>query len=98
MIKFSIYPLLLFLLPLLISGCAGEKSDKRFSGKQGEVQLMILDPGHFHAGLVQKTMYDQISPTVHVFAPPGAEVDDYLRRVEQYNTRAEKPKIGRAHV
>jgi predicted dehydrogenase len=55
------------------------------------VKLITLDPGHFHAGLVQKFMYPQVSPVVHVYAPGGAELEDHLKRVEGFNTRAENP-------
>ncbi|HEV56797.1 MAG TPA: oxidoreductase, partial [Phycisphaerales bacterium] len=63
----------------------------RFTGAQGEVKLMTLDPGHFHAALVQKVMYDQVAPTVHVYAPPGSDVEDHLQRIEGFNTRSENP-------
>jgi predicted dehydrogenase len=62
-----------------------------FTGAAGEVKLMTLDPGHFHAALVQKTMYAQIDPTVHVYAPEGDDVQDHLKRIEAYNTRKESP-------
>lgn len=52
---------------------------------------MVLDPGHFHAALVQKDMYAGISPKVSVYAPLGPEVLDYLTRISQFNTRAEQP-------
>ncbi len=55
------------------------------------VRLVILDPGHFHAALLQKVMYPQVSPVVHVYAPGGAEVDDHLKKIEGFNTRAENP-------
>jgi len=42
---------------------------------------MNLDPGHFHAALVQKTMYETVDPVVHVYAPGGAEVQSYLKRI-----------------
>ncbi|NLU22587.1 MAG: oxidoreductase, partial [Phycisphaerae bacterium] len=32
------------------------------------VRIMTLDPGHYHAALVQKEMYDQVDPVVHVYA------------------------------
>lgn len=53
--------------------------------------LMTLDPGHFHAALVQKEMYEEIDPTVYVFAPEGQDVKDHLNRIEGYNTRSENP-------
>lgn len=55
------------------------------------VKLMTLDPGHFHAALVQKTMYPQMDSTIYVFAPNGPEVKDFLNKIEQYNTRDENP-------
>src|SRR5690606_36314333 len=58
---------------------------------KGEVKLMTLDPGHFHAALVQKTMYDMVNPEVHVYAPEGAELNGHMRLVESYNNRAENP-------
>ncbi len=56
-----------------------------------EVRLITLDPGHFHAGLVQKSMYPQVSSVVHVYAPAGSELQDHLKRVESFNTRADQP-------
>ena len=57
----------------------------------GKVKLVVLDPGHYHAALVQKTMYEQIDPMVHVYAPDGPEVQEYLGRIEGFNSRAEDP-------
>jgi predicted dehydrogenase len=55
------------------------------------VQLLTLDPGHFHAGLVQKLMYPQVDPIVRVYSPGGPDLNDHLQRVESFNTRADKP-------
>ncbi len=57
----------------------------------GKIKLIVLDPGHYHAALVQKTMYEQIDPTVHVYAPEGSEVQEYLGRIESFNGRSEDP-------
>lgn len=56
-----------------------------------EVRLITLDPGHFHAGLVQKFMYPQVSPEVHVYAPAGPDLQEHLKRVEGFNARTENP-------
>ncbi len=56
-----------------------------------EVKLITLNPGHFHAALVQKTMCPQISPTVFVFAPPGPDLVDHLQRITGFNQRSENP-------
>src|SRR5213593_38802 len=56
-----------------------------------EVRFMTLDPGHFHAGLVQKEMYRGASRTVHVYAPIGADLTEHLNRIAAFNTRKENP-------
>jgi predicted dehydrogenase len=55
------------------------------------VRLITLDPGHFHAGLVQKFMYPRVSPVVYVYAPPGPDLDEHLKRIDDFNTRAVRP-------
>lgn len=60
-----------------------------FTGAKGEVKLMTLDPGHFHAALVQKTMYEQVDSLVHIYAPEGSDVEDHLNRINGFNSRAE---------
>jgi predicted dehydrogenase len=56
-----------------------------------EVRLITLDPGHFHAGLVQKFMYPQVSPVVHVYAPAGEDLQEHLKRIQGFNTRPDQP-------
>lgn len=56
-----------------------------------QVRLIVLDPGHFHASLVQKEMYASLDPTVSVYAPMGPDVIDYLNRIALFNTRKESP-------
>ena len=77
---------------LVMSGC-GESStpEKKFDGSKGEVTLLTLDPGHFHAALVQMYMYDQVSPEVYVYAPEGDDVKMHLDRIKIYNEREENP-------
>jgi len=55
------------------------------------VRLMILDPGHFHAALVQKKMSPSIARRVHVYAPEGPELQDYLSRIQEFNSREQEP-------
>lgn len=56
-----------------------------------EIKLITLDPGHFHAALVQKNMYPEVSPEVRVYAPVGADLDFHLQRIKGYNTRTDSP-------
>ncbi|UCD53013.1 MAG: hypothetical protein JSW27_10310, partial [Phycisphaerales bacterium] len=74
----------------LITGASCAKTDK--------VKLVVLDPGHYHAALVQKTMYEQIDPTACVYAPDGPEVQEYLGRIESFNSRAEDPTCWQEEV
>ena len=87
------------LLTFFLNSC-GERTNKPqkeisnpglFTGAKGEVKLMTLDPGHFHAALVQKNMYTQISPDVFVYAPEGNDVEEHLKRIVDYNKRADNP-------
>lgn len=55
------------------------------------VQLITLDPGHFHAALVQKSMYPGIDSVVNVYAPDGAELNAHLALIDSYNARPEDP-------
>src|SRR4051794_30147517 len=52
-----------------------------------ETSLVVVDPGHFHATLVQQQMYPGLSPLVQVYAPLGPDLIDYLRRITRYNQR-----------
>jgi predicted dehydrogenase len=62
------------------------------------VRLMTLDPGHFHAALIQKEMYPGVDPTVHVYAPLGPDLLAHLGRVTAFNRRAERPTSWRLEV
>jgi predicted dehydrogenase len=75
------------------SGGSGKQQDKSESSMENtyQVRLITVDPGHFHAALVQKNMYDQISPDVHVYAPEGPEVIQHLDLIKSYNNRAVDP-------
>ena len=56
-----------------------------------KVQLITLNPGHFHAALLQKSMYTNISPDVYVYAPKGKELEAHLAMIDGYNVRADNP-------
>ena len=56
-----------------------------------EFKLITLDPGHFHAALIQKEMYPEVSKRSTVYAPLGQDVIDHLQRVARFNQRPENP-------
>ncbi|RRQ49789.1 oxidoreductase [Maribacter algicola] len=87
--KFILLATILLIFGFTVS-CDQKKREEKDTKKQ-LVKLMTLDPGHFHAALVQKTMYPQVDSTIYVFAPNGPEVKDFLSKIEQYNTRDENP-------
>ena len=62
------------------------------------VKLITLDPGHFHAALVQKSMYPDVDSVVHVYAPEGSDVQLHLGRIETYNKRADQPTRWKEEV
>lgn len=62
------------------------------------IQLITLDPGHFHAALVQKTMYDDIDSVVHVYAPAGNDLQLHLERINAYNSRKDNPTHWKEEV
>jgi predicted dehydrogenase len=74
-------------------GCQSSSEKKADTEKKDSsmVKLLTLDPGHFHAALVQKTGYPDIDTNVYVYAPEGPEVEAHLNLIKQYNTRAENP-------
>ena len=70
---------------------ANPEKIQSFMGNKGEVKLITLNPGHFHAALVQKYQYDQVDSVVHIFAPDGPELKGHLERIDRYNERNENP-------
>ncbi len=64
-----------------------------FSAKaqQPWVKLITLDPGHFHAALVQKSMYPQVDPKVFVYGKKGNDLDQHLLKIKGYNNLATAP-------
>jgi predicted dehydrogenase len=72
-----------------IAGCTN--TQKTTTLKNQGVNLITLDPGHFHAALVQKIMYNTVNPVVNVYAPEGPDLKLHLGRINSYNSRAENP-------
>jgi hypothetical protein len=64
-----------------------------FQEKQAmsEVRFMTLEPGHFHAGLVQMEMYPDVSKRVDIYAPLGADLMEHIGRIVAFNTRKDNP-------
>lgn len=54
-------------------------------------RLVIVDPGHFHAALLQQQHLPDVSPRVAVYAPLSSDLLDYMERIARFNSRAVQP-------
>jgi predicted dehydrogenase len=86
----------LAVIGLVLAACSSPNQPAAVQSKK--VRLLTLDPGHFHAALVQKKMYPQIDSVVSVYAPPGPDVQEHLKRIETYNTRPGDPTRWQENV
>ena len=81
--------LALAVLPVALVAAGGAPGEESTSMP---VRFMTLDPGHFHASLVQKEMYPGVvSPRVDVYAPVGTDLVEHLGRITAFNTRKDSP-------
>ena len=75
-----------FMIMILGLSCQPTREDNT-----SNVRLITLNPGHFHAALVQKSLYENVDTNVFVYAPTGQEVQQYLDKIKSYNSRSEEP-------
>ena len=80
---------------VMLAGC--DTTKKSCCGGD-TVKLITLDPGHFHAALVQKRMYPDVSPEVHVYAPEGNDLKMHMDRINGFNTRPDHPTKWESEV
>jgi predicted dehydrogenase len=83
----------LFLIVSIMMSCGAQQKQT-----QPSIQLITLDPGHFHAALVQKTMYEDVDPVVHVYAPGGNDLQLHLDKINGYNARKDNPTHWKEEV
>jgi predicted dehydrogenase len=84
---------------LVAAALAGAASALQENGRSmPAVRLMTVDPGHFHAALVQKEMYSEVDPRVEVFAPLGPDLIGHLNRIASFNSRREHPTAWQLEV
>jgi predicted dehydrogenase len=86
---------LLILSLLALAGCKDSQDEKNANQM---IKLITLDPGHFHAALVQKSMYPEVDSVVHVYAPEGEELTSHLKMIDQYNSRPDDPTKWKEEV
>jgi len=78
-------------LCLFTTSCSKNERMEAKDNPSNKIKLVILDPGHYHAALVQKSMYEQIDPVVKVYAPDGPDVQNYLAQIQRFNERSDSP-------
>lgn len=88
----------LFSLSILLTTVLAACNPKQKEEKKAAVRLITLDPGHFHAALVQKSTYPEVDSVVHVYAPEGPDVQLHLQRVNGYNNRPDEPTHWKEEV
>src|SRR5690606_27462839 len=70
-------------------GCNNMKQTE--AGTSEKVELVVIEPQHFHAALVQKYPHEGIGSEVYLYAESADKVEGYQQLIAQYNSRAEKP-------
>jgi predicted dehydrogenase len=60
--------------------------------------LAIINPGHFHAGLVLREMHPELSKDVYIYSEAGPDLENYMKLVESFNTREDNPTSWNFHV
>src|SRR5258706_12611058 len=74
---------ILFLTLFIAAACSVyEKKEMKKS-----IRLITLDPGHFNADLIQKSMYPMVDSTVYVYAPDSPDVHGHLSIINAYINR-----------
>src|SRR5215213_8187420 len=88
---------ILFITAIVFMSCNNDNKTAAETTKKS-VQLVTLDPGHFHAALVQKSMYPDVDSVVQVYAPEGNDLQFHLDRINGYNNRNEDPTQWKENV
>ena len=82
------------ILSLAIASCSLSKRQADNGADTNEsrkIELIVLDPGHFHASLLQKDTLTDVNDTIHIYAPEGTGLNQYMESINSYNQRAEAP-------
>src|SRR5262245_39920665 len=87
---------IIYIAATLFMSCGS--SNKPTTDNKNAVHLVTLDPGHFHAALVQKTMYPDVDSVVYVYAPGGNDLQLHIDRINGYNSRKDGPTHWKENV
>lgn len=81
----------MLLMALTAVTCLNACQNAQNEVTEEKIKFITVAPGHFHAALVQKSMYPEVDSVVHVYAPDGLELTAHLALIDQYNTRTADP-------
>lgn len=79
------------MIALFALSCNSPSKESDLEARVSKIKLITLDPGHFHAALVQKSMYPDVDSTVYVYAPEGQDVELHLEKIAAYNQDSKSP-------
>ncbi len=60
--------------------------------------LIVVNPGHFHAGLTLRKRHPLLSDEVYVYAEDGPELREFLHLVNAFNQRKDDPTAWGMHI
>ena len=79
---------------------AQARQERRQSAGKGDIRIVTLDPGHFHAALPHRESYPDVDARVHVYAPLGTDLIEHLKRIVALQPAPREPHrlaAGDAH-
>jgi len=94
----SNYLCFLIFMAFLGLSCSTKEVTKMTISPGEKIKFMTLDPGHFHAGLVHKSMYPEVDSLLYIFAPDGPELKDHLARIQGYNSVLSLLQLGKSRA
>lgn len=62
------------------------------------LKIITLNPGHFHAALIQKEQLPELSDEAWVYAPLGPDLAAHLNRIAGFNHRKDNPTRWRERI
>lgn len=63
-----------------------------------KIGVVVLDPGHFHASLLQKDTLTDVNDTIRIYAPEGIGVNQYMESIDSYNHRTTSPTTWKKEI
>ena len=93
--KFTYNNIGLLVLSLVVASCSlSKRQTANEANGSHKIKLIVLDPGHFHASLLQKDTLTDVNDTIHVYAPEGTGFNQYMESINSYNQRTGPPPHG----